>query len=60
MNKVENAGTTLYAKLMILSNEVVEEYTKIENLHKFDIADDSKPWLGNVTFTIRDGKAAEA
>lgn len=44
---------------MILSNEVVEEYTKVRAMHDFGLSPDAKPWVVQVTFEIKDGKAAE-
>jgi hypothetical protein len=61
INKVEHAGLHIYSKLMILSNEVIEEYSRIRGMHKFDdIPADVKPWVGALTLEIKDGKAAEA
>lgn len=47
------------AKLLLLSHEVKEQYTKIRALHNFDLGEDKKPWLANITIDIKDGKAAE-
>jgi ACT domain-containing protein len=33
LNNVEHAGTTLYAKLMFVSNELLEEYSKVRASH---------------------------
>lgn len=33
LNKVEHAGTHVFAKLMVLSNEVKETYSKIRGSH---------------------------
>jgi len=45
---------------MVLSNEVVEEYSKIRGMHKFELPEEAKPWVAALTFEIKDGKAAEA
>ncbi|CDW81584.1 ef hand family protein [Stylonychia lemnae] len=58
LNNVENAGTHLYTKFMVLSNELKEEYNKIRTIHNF--SHDSRPFLANLTLAIKDGKAAEA
>lgn len=44
---------------MILSNEVVEEYTKVRAMHDFGISPEDKPWVAQVTFEIKNGKAGE-
>lgn len=57
LNKVEqHAGTTVYAKLMILSNEVKEQYSKIRATHNIH-GEDS--WVGSLSIKINNGKAHE-
>jgi hypothetical protein len=40
INKVEHAGTTLYAKAMGLSPELTAEIFRIRSMHKFKIPEE--------------------
>jgi hypothetical protein len=57
LNRVENAGTHLYTKFMVLSNELKEEYNRVRTLHNF--SHDERPFLANLTLAVNEGKAAE-
>lgn len=57
INKVEeHAGTSVFAKLMVLSNELREEYHKIRATHNIQGAES---WVGSLSFRVAEGKAAE-
>jgi len=43
---------------MVLSNELKQEYHRVRTLHNFPA--EATPFLANVTFQVKDGKAAEA
>ena len=60
LNKVEHAGTTVNAKVMILSKDVKQEYIRLKTLHNFQENDGENPILFNLTLEIKDGKVAEA
>lgn len=45
---------------MVLSNELVEEYSKIRGMHKFGIPDEVKPWVAALTIEIKNGAAVQA
>lgn len=59
INKVQNAGTTISTKLMLLSHDAIEEYKRVRALHSFKLPDDTKPWIANISIEIKDGKASE-
>ena len=57
VNKVEeHAGTSVFAKLMVLSNELREEYHKIRATHNIH---GPEQWVGSLSFRVAEGKAAE-
>lgn len=57
INKVqEHAGTSVFAKLMVLSNELREEYYKIRATHNIQ---GPESWVGSLSFRVAEGKAAE-
>ncbi len=58
INKVEKAGTTLDLKLMLLSAEVKAEHARVRTLH--NLPEGSESALLNVSFSVRDGTAADA
>ena len=60
LNKVEHAGTTINAKVLILSKEVKQEFTRLKALHNFQEEDGVQPALLNLTLEVKDGKVAEA
>ena len=60
LNTVEHAGTTVSAKVLLLSNEVKQLFVSLKALHSFQEHEGENPLLGNLTLEIRDGKAAEA
>jgi hypothetical protein len=60
LNTVEHAGTTISAKVLILSNEVKQLFVGLKALHSFQENEGENPLLGNITIEVRDGKANEA
>lgn len=56
LNKVEHAGTTIFTKLMILSNEVLTEYNKARATHNITGEDG---WVANINISVKNGKAHE-
>lgn len=57
INKVQNASTTVSAKLMLLSPEAKQEYTRMRVLHNFGYGEDQQPWILSVAFEIKNGAA---
>jgi hypothetical protein len=57
INKVQNAGTTLHAKLMLLSNEAKQEYHRMRVLHNFGFTEDQRPVIVSVSAEIKGGNA---
>ena len=45
INKVEHAGTSLYAKAFLLSPELKDEYARIRQMHTFKIPAEFTPIL---------------
>ena len=58
INKVQHAGTTLSAKLMLLSHEAKQEYTRMRALHNFGFSGEEQPWILSIAFEIKNGQAA--
>jgi hypothetical protein len=59
INKVEEAGLSLYAKLFLLSPELKDEYAKIRGLHTFGIPAEDSPVVANITIHVKNGSVDE-
>lgn len=55
INKVEQAGFSIYNKILILSNEAAEEHNKVKASHNFQGVDS---WIFNVGISVQNGKAS--
>ena len=59
LNKVEHAGTTVNVKVLLLSNDVKQEFIRLKALHSFQEAEGENSVLLNLALEIKDGKTAE-
>jgi hypothetical protein len=59
INKVEEAGFSVYYKVLLLSPELKDEYTKIRGLHTFGIPAEDTPIIVNYTMHVKNGTMDE-
>ena len=59
INKVLHAGTTVMAKLLFLSPELIAEHYRIKTLHKFENLEERPIVLGSIIFSIKENKVEE-
>lgn len=57
INKVEHAGLSIYAKLMLMSKEASECNNRVKTLHNIDVQEGNS--IGNVTFAVKNATADE-
>jgi hypothetical protein len=59
INKVEQAGLTVSAKMMFISPELKDEYYRIKALHKFSVPIEDTAFIADVTIRIKSGNLQE-
>lgn len=57
INKVEHAGLSIYAKLMLMSKEATEFHNRAKTLHNIDIQEGNS--IGNITLAVKNATADE-
>jgi len=55
INKVENAGLSVYAKMMIMSKEATENFNRVKTLHNIVIADGNS--IASITLEVANSHA---
>jgi len=55
INKVEHAGLSVYAKLMIMSKEATEYFNRVKTLHNITIAEGNS--IASITLEVADTHA---